>query len=177
MLVARQQRRRWAGHQQRDASGHGRGSCRHCRPATALCSGGNEDTDVDSDGGGTRNQQSTKSSDGNDDGNGNDISNNDDDGNKGDAICGSVVAVAARRWRLGGGVGSSSAVVAVRRLRRRPAWWWRQLGGSAYSVAVAAPAQMSSNRACAQDGYFKCPHPTILDDDKRSDSGWFCVGF
>jgi hypothetical protein len=38
-------------------------------------------------------------------------------------------------------------------------------------------AHMSSNRACAQDGYFKCPHPTIIDDDKRSDSGWFCVGF
>ena len=37
-------------------------------------------------------------------------------------------------------------------------------------------AQMSSNRACAQDGYFERPHPTIIDDDKRSDSGWFCVG-
>ena len=37
-------------------------------------------------------------------------------------------------------------------------------------------AQMSSDRACAQDGYFKLP-PTIIDDDKRSDSGWFCVGF
>ncbi len=38
-------------------------------------------------------------------------------------------------------------------------------------------AQMSSDRACAQDGYFKCPHSTIIDDDKRSDSGWFCVDF
>jgi hypothetical protein len=38
-------------------------------------------------------------------------------------------------------------------------------------------AQMSSDRACAQDGYFKHPHPTIIDDDKRSDSCWFCVGF
>ena len=38
-------------------------------------------------------------------------------------------------------------------------------------------AQMLSDRACAQDGYFKRPHPTIIDDDKRSDSGWFCVGF
>jgi hypothetical protein len=38
-------------------------------------------------------------------------------------------------------------------------------------------AQMSSDRACAQDGYFKRPHPTIIDDDKRSDSGWFCVSF
>jgi hypothetical protein len=36
---------------------------------------------------------------------------------------------------------------------------------------------MSSDRACAQDGYFKRPHPTIIDDDKRSDSGWFFVGF
>jgi len=32
-------------------------------------------------------------------------------------------------------------------------------------------AQMSSNRACAQDGYFKRTHPTIIDGDKRSDSG------
>ena len=38
-------------------------------------------------------------------------------------------------------------------------------------------AQMSSNRACAQDGYFKHSHPTIIDGDKMSDSGWFCVGF
>ncbi len=38
-------------------------------------------------------------------------------------------------------------------------------------------AQMSSDRACAQDGYFERPHPTIIDDDKRSDSGWFFVGF
>ncbi len=36
---------------------------------------------------------------------------------------------------------------------------------------------MSPDRACTQDGYFKCPHPTIIDGDKRSDSGWFCVGF
>ena len=34
-------------------------------------------------------------------------------------------------------------------------------------------AQMSSNRACAQDGYFKRPHLTIIDDDKRSESGCF----
>jgi hypothetical protein len=38
-------------------------------------------------------------------------------------------------------------------------------------------AQMSSDRACAQDGYFERPYPTIIDDDKRSDSGWFFVGF
>ena len=38
-------------------------------------------------------------------------------------------------------------------------------------------AQMSYDRAFAQDGYFKRPHPTIIDDDKWSDSGWFCVGF
>ncbi len=37
--------------------------------------------------------------------------------------------------------------------------------------------QMFSDRACAQDGYFKRPHPTIFDDDKRTNSGWFCVGF
>jgi hypothetical protein len=35
---------------------------------------------------------------------------------------------------------------------------------------------MSSDRACAQDGYFERPHPTIIDGDKRSDSGWFFVG-
>jgi hypothetical protein len=38
-------------------------------------------------------------------------------------------------------------------------------------------AQMSSDRACAQDGYFKRPHPTIIDRDKRPDSGCFFVGF
>ncbi len=38
-------------------------------------------------------------------------------------------------------------------------------------------AQMSSNRACAQDGYFERPHPTIIDGDKGSDSGWFFVSF
>ena len=38
-------------------------------------------------------------------------------------------------------------------------------------------AQISSDRACAQDGYFKHPHSTIIDGDKRSDSCWFCVGF
>ncbi len=37
--------------------------------------------------------------------------------------------------------------------------------------------QMSSDHACAQDGYIKRPHPTIIDGDKRSDSGWFCAGF
>ncbi len=38
-------------------------------------------------------------------------------------------------------------------------------------------AHMSSDRACAQDGYFECPHLTIIDGDKRVDSGWFFVGF
>jgi hypothetical protein len=27
-------------------------------------------------------------------------------------------------------------------------------------------AHASSNRACAQDGYLKCPHPTIIDSDR-----------
>jgi hypothetical protein len=31
--------------------------------------------------------------------------------------------------------------------------------------------QMSFDRACAQDGYCKRLHLTIIDDDKRSDSG------
>jgi len=38
-------------------------------------------------------------------------------------------------------------------------------------------AHMSSDHACAQDSYFKCPHPTIIGGDKRWDSDWFCVGF
>jgi len=38
-------------------------------------------------------------------------------------------------------------------------------------------AQRSSDRACAQDGNFKCPHPTIIDGDIWSDSGWFLGGF
>ena len=38
-------------------------------------------------------------------------------------------------------------------------------------------AQRSSDCACAHDGYFERPHPTIIDDDKRSDSGWVFVGF
>ena len=38
-------------------------------------------------------------------------------------------------------------------------------------------AQRSSDRACAQDGNFKCPHPTIIDGDIIwSDSGWFSGG-
>jgi hypothetical protein len=36
---------------------------------------------------------------------------------------------------------------------------------------------MSSDCACAQDGYFERPHSTIIDDDKGSNSGWFSVGF
>jgi len=38
-------------------------------------------------------------------------------------------------------------------------------------------AQKSSDHACAQDGYFKCPHPTIIGGDMWSDSGWFLGGF
>jgi hypothetical protein len=34
-------------------------------------------------------------------------------------------------------------------------------------------AQRSSDRACAQDGNFKCPHPNIIDGD----SGRKVVGF
>ena len=45
---------------------------------------------------------------------------------------------------------------------------------------VKSPASMahaSSSYACAEDGYFKRPHMTSIDGDKRSDSGWFFVGF
>ncbi len=38
-------------------------------------------------------------------------------------------------------------------------------------------AHVSSNHACAQDGYLKHPHPTIIDGDMRWDSGWFLGGF
>jgi hypothetical protein len=37
-------------------------------------------------------------------------------------------------------------------------------------------AHVSSDRACAQDGYLKRPHPTIIDRDMRWDSGWFLGG-
>jgi len=45
---------------------------------------------------------------------------------------------------------------------------------------VESPASMaraSSSYACTEDGYFKCPHMTSIDGDKRSDSGCFFVGF
>ncbi len=35
----------------------------------------------------------------------------------------------------------------------------------------------SSSYACAQDEYFKQPHTTNIDGDKRLDSGWILVGF
>ena len=35
----------------------------------------------------------------------------------------------------------------------------------------------SSCYACTDDGYFKRPHMMSIDGDKRSDSGWFFVGF
>ncbi len=38
-------------------------------------------------------------------------------------------------------------------------------------------AHMSYDRACAQDGYLKRPHPTIFDGDMRWDSDWNLVGF
>ncbi len=38
-------------------------------------------------------------------------------------------------------------------------------------------AHSSSDRARAQDGYFKRPHPTIIDGDMRWDSGCFLGGF
>jgi hypothetical protein len=38
-------------------------------------------------------------------------------------------------------------------------------------------AHVATNRACAQDGYLKRPHPTIIDGDMRWDSGWFLGGF
>jgi hypothetical protein len=37
-------------------------------------------------------------------------------------------------------------------------------------------AHVSFDRACAQDGYVKRPHPTIINGDIRWDSGWFLDG-
>jgi hypothetical protein len=41
----------------------------------------------------------------------------------------------------------------------------------------ASMAHVSSSYACAQDEYFKRPHKTSIDGDKRLDSGWILVGF
>ena len=38
-------------------------------------------------------------------------------------------------------------------------------------------AHMSSDHACAQDGYLKRLHLTIIDRDMRWDRGWFLGGF
>ena len=38
-------------------------------------------------------------------------------------------------------------------------------------------ARASSQRAFAQDGYFKRPHLIIIDGDMWTDSGWFLGGF
>jgi hypothetical protein len=37
-------------------------------------------------------------------------------------------------------------------------------------------AHVSSDRACAQDDYLKCPHLIIIDGDMRWDCGWFLGG-
>jgi hypothetical protein len=38
-------------------------------------------------------------------------------------------------------------------------------------------ALVSSNHTCAQDGYLKHPHLTIIDGDMKWDSGWVLGGF
>jgi hypothetical protein len=38
-------------------------------------------------------------------------------------------------------------------------------------------AHVSSDRACALDGYLKRPHMAIIDGYMRWDSGWFLGGF
>jgi hypothetical protein len=37
-------------------------------------------------------------------------------------------------------------------------------------------AHVSSIHACAQDGYLKRPHPTIIGGDMMWDSGWLLSG-
>ncbi len=41
----------------------------------------------------------------------------------------------------------------------------------------ASRAHVSSSYACTEDGYFKRPDTMSIDEDIRSDSGWFFVGF
>jgi len=43
------------------------------------------------------------------------------------------------------------------------------------SPASMARASSSYAYACAEDGYFKRPHMTSIDGDKRLDSGWFLL--
>jgi hypothetical protein len=38
-------------------------------------------------------------------------------------------------------------------------------------------AHVSSDHACAQDGYLKRPHPPVIDGDMRLDSGWVSGAF
>jgi hypothetical protein len=43
---------------------------------------------------------------------------------------------------------------------------------------VESPASMahaSSSYACAEDGYFKCPHTASIDGDIWLDIGWFLL--
>jgi hypothetical protein len=47
---------------------------------------------------------------------------------------------------------------------------------SKMSKSFVHMAHVSSDCACAQDGYLKCLHPTIIDRDMRWDSGWFFGG-
>ncbi len=42
--------------------------------------------------------------------------------------------------------------------------------------SVIHMAHVSSDRAWAQEGYLKFPHPTIIDGDMRWDSGWLFAG-
>ncbi len=54
------------------------------------------------------------------------------------------------------------------------------LSRAANPKMVESPASMvhvSSSYACAEDGYFKCPHTANIDGDIWLDSGWFFVGF
>ncbi len=41
----------------------------------------------------------------------------------------------------------------------------------------ASTVHVSSSYAWAQDDYFKRPHTTSIDGDKRLDSGWILAGF
>jgi hypothetical protein len=38
-------------------------------------------------------------------------------------------------------------------------------------------ARVCADHPCAQDGYLKRPHPTIIGGDMRWDSGWVLGGF
>ena len=108
---------------QRNTSGHGCGSSRYCRAASARHCGGNKDTGGDINGGGKDNKEAHRQR-----GGGCQLV-----GNSGSL----AIALCWRRWQRGGSVGIIKLAVAPQ--RRRAAWRQRlQLGQCMTLVAAAA---------------------------------------